>query len=196
MYEKKEVVSAMEDERIVALYWDRDEVAIEESDRKYGRYLAKIAHNVLGDLEDSRESVNDTYYAAWNSIPPHRPGVLSTYLGKLTRRIAIDMLRRRTREKRGGTEYTLSLNELEGTLSAGNTTEEIMDEKLLGEAISAFLRTLSPEARNTFIGRYYFMDPLAEVARYCGMSESRAKSMLHRTRGKLKEYLLKEGFAV
>lgn len=186
----------MEDERIVALYWDRDEVAIEESDRKYGRYLAKIAHNVLGDLEDSRESVNDTYYAAWNSIPPHRPGVLSTYLGKLTRRIAIDMLRRRTREKRGGTEYTLSLNELEGTLSAGNTTEEIMDEKLLGEAISAFLRTLSPEARNTFIGRYYFMDPLAEVARYCGMSESRAKSMLHRTRGKLKEYLLKEGFAV
>ena len=186
----------MEDEKIVDLYWNRDEAAIYESDRKYGRYLAKIAVNVLGDLEDGRESVNDAYYAAWNSIPPHRPSVLSTYLGKLTRRIAIDILRKRTRDKRGGTEYALSLNELEGTLSAGNTTEEAMDEKLLGEAISAFLRTLSPEARNTFIGRYYFMDPLSEVARYCGMSESKAKSMLHRTRLKLRAYLLREGFAV
>lgn len=186
----------MEDEKIVALYWDRDEAAIYETDRKYGRYLARIAHNILNDPEDSRESVNDTYYAAWNSIPPQRPHILTTYLGKLTRRIAIDMLRRRTREKRGGTEYALSLQELEGTLSAGNTTEEAMDEKLLGEAISRFLRTLSPEARNTFIGRYYFMDPLAEVARYCGMSESKAKSMLFRTRQKLREYLLREGFAL
>ena len=186
----------MEDEAIVQLYWDRDEAAIYETDRKYARYLAKIAHNVLGDLEDSRESVNDTYYAAWNSIPPQRPGILSTYLGKLTRRISIDILRRRTREKRRGTEYALSLSELEGTLSAGNTTEDAMDLKLLGEAVSAFLRTLSPEARNTFIGRYYFMDPLAEVARYCGMSESKAKSMLFRTRQKLKEYLIKEGFAL
>lgn len=186
----------MEDARIVELYWQRDEAAIYETDCKYGRYLTKIAHNILNDLEDSRESVNDTYYAAWNSIPPQRPGILSTYLGKLARRISIDILRRRTREKRGGTEYTLSLAELEGTLSAGNTTEEAMDEKLLGEAISAFLRTLPPAARNTFIGRYYFMDPLAEVARYCGMSESKAKSMLFRTRNKLREYLLKEGFAL
>lgn len=186
----------MEDEKIVSLYWQRDEAAIFESDQKYGRYLTKIAHNVLNDPEDCRESVNDTYYAAWNSIPPQRPGILRTYLGKLTRRISIDMLRRRTRDKRGGSEYALSLDELAGTLSAGNTTEDAMDEKLLGEAISAFLRTLSPEARNTFIGRYYFMDPLAEVARYCGMSESKAKSMLFRTRQKLREFLLKEGFAV
>ena len=186
----------MEDEKIVGLYWARDEAAIYETDRKYGRYLTKIAQNVLADLEDSRESVNDTYYAAWNSIPPQRPAVLTTYLGKLTRRISIDILRKRTRQKRGGSEYALSLSELEGTLSAGNTTEDAMDEKLLGEAISNFLRTLSPAARNTFIGRYYFMDPLAEVARYCGMSESKAKSMLFRTRNKLKEYLLKEGFAL
>ena len=186
----------MEDEKIVSLYWQRDEAAIYETDRKYGRYLTKIAHNVLSDLEDSRESVNDTYYAAWNSIPPQRPQILTTYLGKLTRRISIDMLRKRTRDKRGGTEYALSFSELEGTLSAGNTTEDAMDEKLLGEAISNFLRDLSPDARNTFIGRYYFMDPLAEVARYCGMSESKVKSMLFRTRKKLKDYLLKEGFAV
>ena len=186
----------MEDAQIVTLYWQRDEAAIYETDRKYGRYLDRIARNILVDPEDSRESVNDTYYAAWNSIPPQRPGILTAYLGKLTRRISIDRLRKRTREKRGGSEYALSLEELAGTLSAGNTTEEAMDEKLLGEAISAFLRTLSPEARNTFIGRYYFLDPLAEVARYCGMSESKAKSLLFRTRQKLKEYLLKEGFAL
>ena len=186
----------MDDEKIVSLYWQRDEAAIYETDRKYGRYLTKIAHNVLNDLEDSRESVNDTFYAAWNSIPPQKPSILSTYLAKLTRRISIDMLRKRTRDKRGGSEYALSLTELEGTLSAGNTTEDAMDEKLLGEAISAFLRTLSPAARSTFIGRYYFMDPLSEVARYCGMSESKAKSMLFRTRNKLREYLLKEGFAL
>ena len=186
----------MEDEKIVTLYWDRDEAAIYETDCKYGRYLTKIARNVLSDPEDSRESVNDTYYAAWNSIPPQRPAILSAYLGKLARRISIDMLRRRTRQKRGGSEYTLSLTELEGTLSAGNTTEDAMDEKLLGEAISNFLRTLSPLARNAFIGRYYFLDPLAEVARYCGISESKAKSLLFRTRSKLREYLLKEGFAL
>lgn len=183
----------MEDEAIVKLYWDRDEAAIYETDCKYRRYLTTIARNVLNDEEDSRESVNDTYYAAWNSMPPHRPNILTTYLGKLTRRISIDILRRRTREKRRGTEYALSLDELEGTLSAGNTTEEAMDLKLLGEAISAFLRTLSPEARNTFIGRYFFLDPLAEVARYCGMSESKCKSMLYRTRQGLKTYLEKEG---
>lgn len=186
----------MEDEAIVQLYWDRDEAAIYETDIKYARYLGKIARNILADDEDSRESVNDTYYAAWNSIPPHRPGVLSTYLGKLTRRIAIDVLRRRTRQKRLGSEYALSLSELEGSLSAGNTTEEAMDQKLLAEAISAFLRTLPPEARHTFIGRYFFLDPLSEVARYCGMSESKAKSLLFRTRQKLRKYLEKEGFAL
>lgn len=186
----------MEDEKILDLYWDRDEAAIYETDRKYGRYLTKIARNVLSDIEDSRESVNDTYYAAWNSIPPQRPGILSAYLGKLARRISIDMLRKRTRQKRGGSEYILSLEELEGTLSAGNTTEEAMDEKLLGEAISNFLRTLPPLTRHTFIGRYYFLDPLAEVARYCGISESKAKSLLFRTRNKLRDYLLKEGFAL
>ena len=186
----------MEDEQIIRLYWERNEAAILETDRKYGPYLTRIARNVLDDVEDSRECVNDTYYAAWNSIPPQRPNILSAYLGKLARRIAIDCFRRRTRVKRGGGEYVLSLSELEGTFSAGNTVEGAMEAAALGEAISAFLRTLEPQARTAFIGRYYFMDPMTEVARYCRMSESKAKSMLHRTRKKLKAYLEKEGFAV
>ena len=186
----------MEDEAIIRLYWDRDENAIAETDRKYGPYLTCIARNVLDDAEDSREAVNDTYFAAWRTIPPQRPGILSAYLAKLTRRIAIDCFRKRTRIKRGGGEYVVSLAELEGTFSAGNTTEETLNAAALSEAINAFLRKLEPQARTAFIGRYYFMDPLAEVARYCGMSESKAKSMLHRTRQKLKAHLQKEGFTV
>ena len=184
----------MEDEKIVSLYWDRDERAIRETEEKYDRYLTKIAQNILNNSEDSRESVNDTYLAAWNSMPPHRPSVLSTYLAKLTRRISIDIFRGRTRVKRQGSEYALSLQELGECVSGGNTTEEILNVKLLADAIGIYLRTLSPEARNLFIGRYYYLDSLKEAAAYCGMTESKAKSLLHRTRLGLKEHLRKEGF--
>ena len=90
----------MEDERIVALYWERSEQAIAETEKKYDRYLEKIAHNILNNLEDSRESVNDTYLAAWESMPPHKPSILSAYLAKLTRRISIDRFRYRQRGRR------------------------------------------------------------------------------------------------
>ena len=186
----------MEDEKIVDLYWQRSESAIRETEIKYDRYLTKIAYNILADTEDSRESVNDTYLAAWNSMPPHRPGVLSTYLGKLTRRISIDCFRRRTRQKRGGSEYEVSLSELGDCVSGGNTTEEIVNVRLLADTIGIFLRLQSVEARNAFIGRYYYLDSLKEVAAYCGMTESKCKTLLFRTRVALKEYLREEGFDV
>ena len=186
----------MEDEKIVSLYWQRDEAAIRETEIKYDRYLTKIALNILADREDSRESVNDTYLAAWNSMPPHRPGVLSTYLGKLTRRTSIDRFRYRSRDKRRESEYALSLSELGDCVSGGNTTEEIVNVKLLADAIGIFLRLQSEEARNAFIGRYYFLDSVREVAAYCGISESKCKTLLYRTRVALKDYLRKEGFSV
>lgn len=186
----------MEDEAIVSLYWARDEEAIVQTQQKYQSYLTTIAYNILADREDSRESVNDTYLAAWNSMPPHRPGVLSTYLGKLTRQLSIDRFRHRTRQKRGGSQYTLSLTELEDCLGAGDTTQEAVNAKLLADAIGIFLRLQSEEERNLFIGRYYFLDPLKEVAAYCGMTEARAKMLLYRTRLKLKDYLQKEGYAL
>lgn len=184
----------MEDAQIVSLYWDRDESAIRETETKYARYLTKIACNILNDVEDSRESVNDTYLAAWDSIPPHRPGILSAYLAKLTRRISIDRFRYRTRDKRMGSEYTLSLEELGDCVCGGDTTQEAVNEKLLADAIGIYLRLLPENARTAFVGRYYFLDPLKEVAAYCGMSESKAKSLLYRTRVGLKEYLRKEGY--
>ena len=94
----------MQDSQIVELYWNRNESAIDQTDKKYGRYLTKIAYNILADREDSMESVNDTYLAAWDSMPPHKPEVLSTYLGKLTRRISIDLFRKKSSQKRGGGE--------------------------------------------------------------------------------------------
>ena len=186
----------MEDEKIVSLYWSRDEAAIRETETKYNRYLTKIAYNILYNREDSRESVNDTYLAAWNSMPPHRPGLLSVYLGKITRRISIDRFRYRTRQKRIVSEYEVSLSELEDCVSGGNTTEEAVNAKLLADAIGIWLR-LQPEGnRNAFLCRYYYLDPLKEVAANCGMTESKCKTVLFRMRQSLKEYLTKEGFAV
>lgn len=186
----------MLDEEIVALYWKRNERAIQETKNEYGRYIFKIAYNILADLEDSHESVNDTYFAAWNSMPPQRPSVLSTYLAKLTRRISIDKFRKKNREKRKASEYALSLDELQDCVSGGSLPEEELDIKMLAKAINEFLRNQPDEARKLFIGRYYFLDSLRDVARYCGMAESKAKSMLFRTRSSLKEYLEKEGFIV
>lgn len=184
----------MQDEKIVALYWQREEQAIRETEQKYGRYLAKIAHNILLDAEDSRETVNDTYLRAWNSMPPHKPTILSTYLGRITRQLSIDRFRGRHREKRRTSEYALSLSELEDCVCTGNTTEQDVDLHLLAEAIGAYLRTLTPQARNIFVGRYYYMDSLREVAAYYGMSQSAAKSMLFRTRQGLRNHLEQEGF--
>ena len=186
----------MEDEAIVSLYWQRNESAIRETERKYDRYLTKIAMNILADREDSRESVNDSYLAAWNSMPPHRPGVLSTYLGKITRRISIDRFRYRTREKRRQSEYEISLSELGDCVSGGNTTEEAVNGKLLADAIGIWLRLQPEENRNLFLCRYYFLDSLQEVAKHCGITESKCKTVLHRMRKSLKEYLEKEGFVV
>lgn len=186
----------MEDEAIISLYWDRDERAIRETEIKYDRYLTKIAYNILNNMDDSRESVNDTYLAAWDSMPPHRPSVLSAYLAKLTRRISIDCFRYRTRDKRMASEYAVSLSELGDCISGGNTTEELVNVKLLADTIGIFLRLQSEDTRTAFIGRYYFLDSIKEISSYTGMSESKIKSLLHRTRLNLKAYLEKEGFCV
>ena len=186
----------MDDSEIIELYFQRSEEAVTQTASKYGKYCYQIAYHILSSREDSEESVNDTYLAAWNSMPPQRPSVLSAYLAKLTRRISIDRFRYRTRDKRRDSQYALSLSELDDCVSGGNTTEEIINVKLLADTIGIYLRLQSEEARNAFIGRYYFLDSLKEVAAYCGMSESKCKSLLYRTRVGLKEYLEKEGFSV
>ena len=186
----------MQDAVIVQLYWDRDENAISHTEQKYGAYLNKIAYNILADWEDSVESVNDTYLAAWNSMPPQKPSVLSTYLGKLTRRISIDLFRKKSSQKRGSGEYALSLEELGECVGGGTAPEQTVEAKILAQAIAAFLESQPAQTRQVFVARYYYMDPVKEIARYCRISESKVKILLYRARQDLREYLQKEGFAV
>ena len=184
----------MEDEAIICLYWQRDEGAIRETREKYGNYLGRIAWQILANKEDCEESVSDTYLRAWDSIPPQKPGLLSAYLGGITRRLSIDLYRKKTRLKRGGSEYALSLTELEDCVSGGDATGRAMDQKLLAEAIAAYLGGLAPETRTAFLERYYFMDPVADIAARRGCTLAKTKSMLYRARQGLRNYLEKEGF--
>lgn len=184
----------MDDHRIVDLYWNRDEAAIRETDARYGRYLWTIAFNVLADREDSDECVNDTYHKAWSVIPPRRPASLSPFLGCIVRHLAVDRYRHRTAVKRTMSEYALSLDELAECVSGGEEPHETAELRALAQAIGTYLSGLSREARNVFLWRYYFMDSIKEIARRLGLSESQVKSVLHRTRLGLREYLVKEGF--
>ena len=182
----------MQDKEIVELYLKRDEAAIEKTKSKYDRYLHKIALNILGDRGDCEECLSDVYLGAWNSIPPQEPTVLQTYLAKLTRRGAISILRKRGRDKRRASEYSVSLDELEDCLSDKSTPEQEVDSKLLADAINDWLKTLSPQQQAAFIGRYYYADSIRDISGYLGLSESNVKSMLYRLRAALREHLEKE----
>ncbi len=184
----------MNDNDIIEKFWQRDESAIGDTQSKYGTYLKKIAYNILTSEPDSDEAVNDTYLAAWNSIPPHKPAILRSYLSKLTRRISIDRVKYYHAKKRDESEYLLSLDELSECVSDSDTPENELDAKLLGEAIGRFLASLPQKARDGFIRRYFFLDSIADTARSLNISESELKSLMHRTRNKLRNFLEKEGF--
>ncbi|MGN1048783.1 MAG: RNA polymerase sigma factor [Eubacteriales bacterium] len=186
----------MEDLSIVELYWKRDETAISETERKYGKYLSKIAYNILADPEDSRECVSDTYLKAWNTMPENRPTALSAYLGKITRQISIDAFRRKHSEKRKASEYSVSLSELEGCVSGSDSPEGEAEARLLGESISSYLRSVSDESRKIFVCRYYFADSVKDIASYFGISEAKTKNVLYRTRLGLRKHLEEEGFTL
>lgn len=186
----------MQDREIVALYMDRKEDAIRQTQKKYHKYLLTVARNILANREDEEECVSDTYLAAWESIPPNTPMDLRTYLSKITRQKAIDIYRKRTNKKRGQSQYALSLEELSECFTDGKTPEQTIAARELGKTISGFLQTLPPEERNAFICRYFYFDSLKDVAKHCGMGESKLKSLLYRTRRSLREYLKKEGFVL
>ena len=184
----------MNDAEIVALYWQRQESALRETEKQYGRYLFRIACNILADARDSEESVNDTYWKAWNSIPPHRPQALRAYLAKIARQLSIDKLRAQNRKKRQPSQYAISLSELEDCVSGEETPETQAELELLAQSISAYLYSQPQKARAAFICRYYYADSIGKISICCGMSQSAVKSLLYRTRQGLKAYLLKEGF--
>lgn len=184
----------MEDSQIVALYWARNEHAVDATAAKYGRYCYTIAYNILSNREDADESVNDTYMSAWERIPPHRPSVLSTFLGKITRRISLNRWRNQTRKKRGGGKVLLALEELSECIPANASTEQIVEQRELSQAINRFLESLPETERDVFVSRYWFLASVKEIGVSFNFTESKIKSMLFRTREKLRNHLLKEGF--
>ena len=184
----------MEDEQIIALYWLRDETAITETALKYDGYCRAIARNILHNPEDAEETVNDTWLGAWNSMPPHRPGILSAFLGKITRRLSIDRWRSMRTEKRGSGQLPLALEELGDCIPSGSDPAESAEVEALAGAISRFLAALPATERHIFLCRYWYLHTIPEIAGRFFCSESRVKSQLHRTRGKLRNFLAKEGF--
>ena len=183
----------MEDQLIIDLFFQRSEQAIEETDKKYGGYCYSIAYNILTNREDSEESVSDTYLAAWNTIPPRRPNFLNAFLGKLTRHISIDRWRKRSAKKRGGGEMPLVLEELQECVANGENLEERYEQKELVRQVRKFVASLSDTERRVFVCRYWYLDSTAEIAKRFDFSENKVSSMLHRTRGKLEKYLIREG---
>lgn len=184
----------MEDERIVSLYWERSEQAIKETSSKYGKYCYTIAYNILYSSEDAEESVNDTYMDAWNSMPPHRPSILSSFLGKITRRLSIDKWRKNHAHKRGGGEVMWALDELSDCIADEGSPEEEFEKRRLAKVINNFVASLPQTEQKVFLCRYWYMDSIDSLCRQFGFSESKVKSMLMRTRQKLRDMLAKEGF--
>jgi RNA polymerase sigma-70 factor (ECF subfamily) len=184
----------MDDAKIVQLYWDRDEQAIPATADKYGSYCTAIAKNMLGSREDAEECVNDTYLNAWNAMPPHRPNILSTFLGKITRNLCINRYKHNTAGKRGNGETAVVLEELLELVSDTDSVEQEIDRQELVKAIDTFLGTLPADKRSIFVRRYWYFDSISTIASRFGMTENHVSVNLNRTRQKLHNYLSERGF--
>ena len=184
----------MDDARIVQLYWDRDEQAIPATSDKYGSYCAAIARNILSSREDAEECVNDTFLKAWDSMPPHRPQILSAFLGKIVRNLSFNRYKRNAADKRGGGELPVVLEELSELVSGQDDVGRELDRKELIEAIDGFLAGLSSKKRSVFVSRYWYADSISEIAARHGMKDGAVSMTLNRLRLKLRSYLVERGF--
>lgn len=185
----------MDDKEIIALYFGRSEQAIRETAGKYGGLCANIAYNILGSREDAEESVNDTYFAVWNAIPPARPDSLRAFVCKIARNLALKRLEFNTAKKRmPDTGAVIPFAELEEMISDGSPPD-VSDEEL-GRLIEIFLKTQSADARCVFIRRYWYFDKVSDIAKRYSFGESKVKSLLSRTRNRLKKFLITEGYDI
>lgn len=186
----------MEDERIIQLYFMRDETALEYTADKYGSRLRSLSFGITSDEQTAEECENDTYLEAWNAIPPSDPKTyFYAFLARIARHISIDRCRERKSLKRDGRIVELS-DELAACLPTSDGVESKMDAKMLGEAISRYLLTLSDEKQVIFMRRYFYLDSIADISKRLSMSESKVKTTLFRIRNSLRDYLIKEGYAI
>lgn len=184
----------MDDKEIIELYFGRDERAIRETSDKYGRLCFSVAYNILGCREDAEESVNDAYLAVWESIPPEKPDSLRAFVCGIARNLSLKRFEYNTAAKRSPAAL-LSFTELEDMLTDGSAQPDVSAEEL-GALISEFLKTQSADARCVFVRRYWYFDPISEIAERYSFGKSKVKTLLCRTRSKLKEFLNKEGYNI
>ena len=183
----------MEDSAIIDLYWAREERALTETDTKYGSMCRSLAYQILQNRWDSEECVNDTWLRAWNAMPPQRPGILSAFLGKITRNLSLDRFKLSRAGKRGGGQLPVALDELGDCIPDGDSVEDRVALRELSRLLDRFLRDLPERECCIFLRRYWFVDSTREIALRYNMAEGSVKSTLYRTRQKLKVFLEKEG---
>lgn len=177
---------------MISLYWERSENAIAETDKKYRGLCMHVARGVLSDSSDAEECVNDAYLAVWNSIPPQRPEHFPAFLCRIVKNLALKKYSYIHAAKRAP-EAEVSFGELDGIVPDNTDIERLCDSKELGEKISAFLKSERQINRVIFVRRYWFFDGIGDIAKKYGMTENTVKQLLLRMRGRLKEYLKKEG---
>lgn len=182
----------MDDNNIIDLYWFRDENAILETDKKYGKYCNTIANNILYSTEDSKECVNDTYLKTWNSIPPTKPKLLKVFLGKITRNLALNIYKSKNCKKRQG-ETPLVLEELQECIPSENNIDTEIEEKELTKYINEFLKSLPKEKRIIMVQRYWYLNSIKDISKKTNLSQSNIKMTLLRLRKNLKDFLEERG---
>lgn len=185
----------MEDSEIIGLFWDRSEDAVAEASKKYGGYCRTIAGNILGNWADIEECLNDTWLAAWDSMPPQRPWKLSVYLGRITRNLALNRHKSMTAQKRGGGQVDSVLEELQECLSGPDMNEKL-DEMVLRDVLNKFLRGQHSRNRAIFLRRYWAMDRVEDIAMDLGLRQGQTRTILYRMRRELKKHLEKEGITL
>ncbi len=184
----------MTDEELVELFWSRSELAIAETEKKYGALCGGIAQGILESRQDAEECVNDSMLRLWNSIPPARPRSMMAYLGTIGRNRALELYRKRRTKKRGEGCGTAVLDELSQCL--GGREEPLADSVVIRDVLNSFLGELNEEQRAVFLRRYWACQSVAEIAKAIGAGGGRVESMLHRLRERLRERLRKEGIEV
>lgn len=183
----------MDDKTIIQHYWDRDERAISETDEKYGTFCSSIAENILENKEDAKECVNDTYFKTWNVLPPQWPKILPAFLGKIVRNLALNRYESDRRQKRGGGQLPVVLDELADCIP-DKSADFACSQNELSEAIDLFLDTLPARNREIFVMRYWYTESVSYIAKTMKMSENSVFAVLNRIRKKLKKYLDERGF--
>ena len=184
----------MEDAKIIELFWTRNEDAIAETDASYGRKLRTLATKILDNREDAEESVSDTYMKTWEIIPPQRPAYFYAFIASICRHLSFHKIDLKQAAKRNAEVVALTA-EMEMCIPDTRRDRE-MEAKELGKVLNVFLESLPKETRLIFLRRYWHMDAIAEIAARYGITQSKVKMRLSRTRAKLRTFLEQEGIVV